>query len=233
MQLGDPQSFNRYAYVSGDPVNFIDPSGLLQILICDVTYVWINDRRVPLMSCSNLEMASRSGPYLGGGAGGGRGGSRTSATSENDDVKDCIERVNREFSKPPRVSDDERNKYNVDMNLAREAYELDLSTAGKQRNNSIYWSFVFGGIGAVAGSKLGGVKGAVAGATIGAGGVVVKDWGAYDISVDAANKRKAMTEKAIREKYPNAYRREFFDDLKEAQIRRCYRLARPQWLRNT
>ena len=28
MNIGDPQSFNRYAYVSGDPVNFIDPSGL-------------------------------------------------------------------------------------------------------------------------------------------------------------------------------------------------------------
>jgi RHS repeat-associated protein len=27
--LGDPQSFNRYAYVQNDPVNFIDPSGLL------------------------------------------------------------------------------------------------------------------------------------------------------------------------------------------------------------
>src|SRR6266571_1455696 len=27
--LGDPQSLNRYAYVQNDPVNFIDPSGLL------------------------------------------------------------------------------------------------------------------------------------------------------------------------------------------------------------
>ncbi|MGI8838871.1 MAG: S8 family serine peptidase [Pyrinomonadaceae bacterium] len=27
-ELGDPQSFNRYAYVQGDPVNFVDPSGL-------------------------------------------------------------------------------------------------------------------------------------------------------------------------------------------------------------
>jgi RHS repeat-associated protein len=27
--LGDPQSFNRYAYTQNDPVNFTDPSGLL------------------------------------------------------------------------------------------------------------------------------------------------------------------------------------------------------------
>ncbi len=29
MSLADPQSFNRYAYVQNDPVNFVDPSGLL------------------------------------------------------------------------------------------------------------------------------------------------------------------------------------------------------------
>jgi RHS repeat-associated protein len=29
MNLGDPQSFNRYSYVTSDPTNFVDPSGLL------------------------------------------------------------------------------------------------------------------------------------------------------------------------------------------------------------
>jgi RHS repeat-associated protein len=29
MNLGDPQSFNRYSYVTSDPVNYVDPSGLL------------------------------------------------------------------------------------------------------------------------------------------------------------------------------------------------------------
>lgn len=28
MNIGDPQSFNRYSYVTNDPVNFVDPSGL-------------------------------------------------------------------------------------------------------------------------------------------------------------------------------------------------------------
>ena len=29
MRLGNPQSFNRYAYVNNDPTNFVDPTGLL------------------------------------------------------------------------------------------------------------------------------------------------------------------------------------------------------------
>jgi RHS repeat-associated protein len=33
--LSDPQSFNRYAYVQNDPVNFVDPSGLEQNYLCD------------------------------------------------------------------------------------------------------------------------------------------------------------------------------------------------------
>lgn len=28
MRIGSPQSFNRYAYVQNDPVNFVDPTGL-------------------------------------------------------------------------------------------------------------------------------------------------------------------------------------------------------------
>jgi len=30
MSIGGPQSFNRYSYVQNDPVNLIDPSGLLK-----------------------------------------------------------------------------------------------------------------------------------------------------------------------------------------------------------
>ncbi len=34
MYIGDPQSFNGYSYVQNDPVNFVDPTGLLPILVC-------------------------------------------------------------------------------------------------------------------------------------------------------------------------------------------------------
>src|SRR5205085_9926452 len=33
----DPQSFNRYSYTQNDPVNFVDPTGLLPNIFCDVT----------------------------------------------------------------------------------------------------------------------------------------------------------------------------------------------------
>jgi RHS repeat-associated protein len=36
MNLGDPQSFNRYSYVGSDPTNLVDPSGLLYAF-CDAS----------------------------------------------------------------------------------------------------------------------------------------------------------------------------------------------------
>jgi uncharacterized protein RhaS with RHS repeats len=40
MVVGAPQSFNRYAYVQNDPVNFTDPTGLNIREVMDV--MWSN-----------------------------------------------------------------------------------------------------------------------------------------------------------------------------------------------
>ena len=46
MKLGNPQSFNRYSYVSNQPTNFVDPSGLLQICFgYHITYVQVRRDR--------------------------------------------------------------------------------------------------------------------------------------------------------------------------------------------
>jgi RHS repeat-associated protein len=43
MSIGDPQSFNRYAFVQNDPVNFADPSGLhWEVQDCHENLVWIS-----------------------------------------------------------------------------------------------------------------------------------------------------------------------------------------------
>jgi RHS repeat-associated protein len=40
-EMSDPQSFNRYAYVKNDPVNFTDPSGLMANEFCGAEYSYV------------------------------------------------------------------------------------------------------------------------------------------------------------------------------------------------
>jgi len=35
MSVGNPQSLNRYSYVQNDPVNLVDPTGLLAMMVCE------------------------------------------------------------------------------------------------------------------------------------------------------------------------------------------------------
>lgn len=72
-RLGDPQSFNRYAYVGNDPTNFVDPSGLIAWGMCTLIFM----ERGTVLSCSPLN--TRSASERGGGGGtssSGHGGGR-------------------------------------------------------------------------------------------------------------------------------------------------------------
>ena len=42
MSIGNPQSFNRYSYVGGDAINFVDPSGLYLIAIASCSTVCVD-----------------------------------------------------------------------------------------------------------------------------------------------------------------------------------------------
>jgi RHS repeat-associated protein len=56
MTIGDPQSFNRYSYVENDPVNFVDPSGLLCRLRCK-NYFELRKPCESISLCDKLEEA--------------------------------------------------------------------------------------------------------------------------------------------------------------------------------
>lgn len=78
MQLSDPQSFNRYSYVSNQPTNFVDPSGLfaLGFGFCYTSYRWVNDEQVAEITCSpgnTRAVGSAGGP---GTSSSGRGGTK-------------------------------------------------------------------------------------------------------------------------------------------------------------
>jgi RHS repeat-associated protein len=59
-----PQSWNRYSYVEGDPVNFNDPEGLM-ISVADMAEAIVRIRVIPLGWGKALDFF---GPYRGGGA---------------------------------------------------------------------------------------------------------------------------------------------------------------------
>jgi hypothetical protein len=74
----DPQSFNRYAYVQGDPVNFVDPSGLKEELVSTCTLQDGNCVVTVTSGPSTIDFALFSfffnGFFGGGGGGIGVGG---------------------------------------------------------------------------------------------------------------------------------------------------------------
>ena len=101
MNIGDPQSFNRYAYVSGDPVNFIDPSGLIEGPPCEGGRPVFNSNGIGIGWICPVTRTYGPGGGGGGGrppivdSGGGRGGGgvadRTFDSDENGDDQEKIE----------------------------------------------------------------------------------------------------------------------------------------------
>jgi RHS repeat-associated protein len=89
--LGDPQSFNRYAYVRNDPVNSVDPLGLFTTKIC--TYVTSGvigffssstDGRAVFNVVATVDLFScRSVGFSGPGRQSGGGGKRTRKLDPN------------------------------------------------------------------------------------------------------------------------------------------------------
>jgi RHS repeat-associated protein len=56
MELGNPQSFNRYSYVNGQPTNFVDPSGLY--VECRM-YTWVTITTTDGVEISRVETGPR------------------------------------------------------------------------------------------------------------------------------------------------------------------------------
>jgi hypothetical protein len=94
--MTDPQSFNRYAYVQNDPVNFVDPSGLM-MMICG--YRGGGDG-FSVIQCDYFSDASyRFGGYNsdrplggGGGVGGGTTPQEPAKPSHSPDTRTDCER---------------------------------------------------------------------------------------------------------------------------------------------
>jgi len=91
MQLGDPQTFNRYSYVGSQPTNFVDPSGLARICItfeveeCEP----LNMFQGGSQNCVSydVQICFETGGWPGGpptSGGGGGGGSATPAPQQPD-----------------------------------------------------------------------------------------------------------------------------------------------------
>jgi hypothetical protein len=116
MSTANPQSFNLYSYVQNDPVNSVDPSGLMPMLCMPDRYygdgVWV-------MTCEFWNPFGGFEPKPGGGAGGG-GKDENPRVGNPDDVKgrdiyeECMKKI------PPGVPVPSRDQARAIARAARE-----------------------------------------------------------------------------------------------------------------
>ncbi|MGJ5816394.1 RHS repeat-associated core domain-containing protein [Paludibaculum fermentans] len=159
----DPQSWNRYAYVENDPVNFNDPVGLQRWMI---TYHWTACAWYGIsntLACNQFDTYSffgdgDGGGGVGGGGGGqhewgGGGGSSTVGvegppSSKEETHEECEKRIRKEQSE------------------TFEKYEVVIDKAVLSLSKTL--AIVVGVAGGLGGGLSGGLWGAVAGGAAGA-----------------------------------------------------------------
>lgn len=136
MSIGDPQSFNRYSYVSSQPTNYIDPSGLLRIQQC-TRYWWTNPDGTRSYSSWFCVVIYDDG---GGSMGGGSGGAGASSTLFQND---CVDFVNQLAARVEAHINDTTAKINIGAEFLKEA--VNLLGAGKTAVTGFIGALVAGG----------------------------------------------------------------------------------------
>jgi len=127
MTIADPQSFNRFSYVQNDPVNFVDPSGLLPVLVCG--YTWMNREYGWVYGCSVRDVPEPQDPH--DPRGGGRGGPQQSAPGRNEkEINNC----QRFAAALDQIANNSQSETNFLDELARTFLR---STAGHPANSGI------------------------------------------------------------------------------------------------